>query len=198
MKEGNCQICGKKTEKLWVLNTAMYDNLELTKQRIRADICEKCAADIGEVVNRLKKLSQEPDSNRMQKAFNEAMAKKKLSEPSQKEPETPQVKKDEKKPEPKTTEKPETRYQPQRNKGFAQNEFLKTIHHSQEEIEILGVGNEIWRGTLNAYDDYSLVLKTKSGKELIFKHAIKSVKPAKKETFNASVRSFSKINPAKS
>ena len=119
MKEGKCQICGKNTEKLWVLNTAMYDNLELAKQRIRADICEKCAADIGEVVNRLKKFSQESNSTRMQKAFNEAITKKNVSEPPQKKTGAPQATKDEKKIEHKAEERSEIR--PQRSKGCAQN-----------------------------------------------------------------------------
>jgi len=200
MKENNCQICGKETEELWALNTAMYNSLELSEQGVKVKICERCAADIGEVVNQLKKLNQKPYKTQMQKSFDKANEEKKPIETHRQELKKPPAKKDTKKIE-SETDKPISA--PQRSKGFAQNEFLKKLHHSQKESEILGIGNEVWKGTLEAYDDYSLVLKTKYGTELIFKHAIKCIKPAKKDLkekevfkqLDSSVRSFSQILP---
>ncbi|HDP70543.1 MAG TPA: hypothetical protein ENN38_07050 [Actinobacteria bacterium] len=177
MKEGKCSICNKKTEKLWVLNTAIYDDLDLSEQGVRADICERCATDVSEVVNYLKKTSKMPAPTQTKRPV-EIKSQYKSAEPTKQENKEPVVKKEKEKPE---SEFKKYDPRPQLSRGFAQNAFLKELHHNKEKIEILGMDNEVWKGKIEAYDEFSLVIRTKYGKELVFKHAIKSIKPACEE-----------------
>lgn len=65
------------------------------------------------------------------------------------------------------------------SRGQTQNSFLNNLIEQEKLVQIESVEGIGWRGYLKNYDDFSILIISEQTKEeeLIFKHAVKSIKP---------------------
>ena len=155
MKSGKCAICEKESKGLWLLNLAQIDSLKLIEgKNVRQSVCEDCAGKINEAVSVLNKA----DVTSMKKAFDKAGVK-----PTDNKKERPVA----------------TKPNGSRQKSDIQNDFLSKIIKDKSLVQLDAVEGIGWRGFIKKYDNFSIIVEGESGdrEELIFKHAVKSIKP---------------------
>ncbi len=155
MKSGKCTICEKESKGLWLLNLAQIDSLKpIEGKNVRQSVCEDCAGKINEAVSVLNKA----DMTSMKKAFDKASVK-----PVDNRKEQP------------SSSKPNGSHQ----KGDMQNDFLSKIIKDKTLVQLDAVEGIGWRGFIKKFDNFSIIVVGENGdrEELIFKHAVKSIKP---------------------
>ncbi len=151
MENGTCTICKKETDNLWLINLAQIDSFEFEQgKNIRQRLCEDCAVTVNEVVKDLS------NGNSMAKAFNKAGLKNQNKETV------------------KTVTKTKAG-----SRAETQNTFLGHLLNSNRLVQIEATEGIGWRGYIKSFDDFSLMISNEGDQKeiLIFKHAIKSIKP---------------------
>lgn len=147
-------MCGQESNGLWLLNLAKIDNLSVIKgKNIRRSVCEDCVERLNQVVDELG------NGTSMERAFSKAGVAPKNPMPNQS-------------------------INRHRNnkimiKDDIQNEFFESLIKEKKLVQVEAVEGIGWRGYLQKFDNFSLILIVEQTEtiELIFKHAIKSIKP---------------------
>jgi len=155
MKSGKCSICEKESKGLWLLNLSQIDSLKpIEGKNVRQSVCEDCAGKVNEAVSVLNKA----DMKSMKKAFDKAGIKQAGNKKEQS-----------------VASKPNGN----NPKSDMQNDFLSKIIKDKTLVQLDAVEGIGWRGFIKKYDNFSIIVEGQSGdrEELIFKHAVKSIKP---------------------
>jgi len=151
LENGTCTICEKKSDNLWLINLAQIDSFEIDEgKNIRQRLCEDCAVTVNKAVMALS------NGNSMAKAFNKAGLKNQNKETV------------------KTVIKTKTG-----SRAETQNAFLDQLINRNRLVQIEATEGIGWRGYVKSFDDFSLMISNEGDQKeiLIFKHAIKSIKP---------------------
>ncbi len=155
MKSGKCTICSKESKELWLLNLAQIDSLKpIEGKNIRQSVCEDCVDIVNQAVGILNKA----DATSMKKAFDKAGIKQ------------TGVKKEKLAP---------GKINGNSAKSDMQNDFLSKTIKENILVQVDAIEGIGWRGYIRKYDNFAILIEGEAGStgEMIFKHAVKSIKP---------------------
>lgn len=150
MKEGTCSLCKKDTTNLWLINLAEIDSLKFYDGK---NVSKDVCSDCAAMIH--KTVNSLENGNKEKK--DNTMLKENDKSTS-------------------------LAYGSGNGQAKVQDSYLQKLVKDKRSVHIEAIEGIGWRGILKSYDEVSIIISDEKEKkeELVFKRAIKSIKPLSK------------------